>query len=765
MKAPRTGSTILVVAGLTMLMLAAAAIGHLFVLDRARAMAQARNHHALLSRLFEDNAVREVDAASQALASLAQMLAWTAVRPDEAASAQLTRILTAHRGVRELAIIDLDGRILASSQGGSGRRVDTAPLRPLPAEGRDALGPWTPGRFVGDAPVPDLPGVGHLPVLRTALVGGEPVLLVATLDPDSLALAMRLALGEHGTVAALLSLEGQVLAHTGAVEPGSLRGDRAPVRAAAAQAPGAGFIGEGLEGDEKVGAWRAAAAWPMTVVVETPMADITATWWQHMRSHAVVAMLALALMAAALGSAWRMLRVRERARQRRDFDHGRLRQRERELHGLVGHLQTLLFRTDDMGRVGYLNAHWGALLGDRAADLRGQPLASAFADGDRAALAQLFEHPAAGRVRTVRATLADVSGQPRRYDLSVVPMLESDGVVGFAGCAVEVTGQEQEQERLQDELAFHAKLIELSPLPVSLLDDRSHYVQVNRAWEAFTGRSRAEWLGRAAGEPLVGAEAERHSMADQRLRLEGGTTRYESPYTLPDGSQRTLIVSKARLPGDGARSPLILCMVTDVSEVRAAEAAALQARDRADEARQAMVDLTDELDALLDPGATGAARGDRDRMIDLACLVRLHLDSGSATAGTDLAALVRGMKLESPLDALDLVVQLPSGEVRVPAPEPALRRILRRLFAAIQPRGQGLLVLDLRRSTDGAVGLSLGTGENAASRGSSDPPPRNPGLASAHRLARAVGAVVLEERMADGGLRILLQWPAVSAAR
>lgn len=769
MRMPRSGSAAVLVAGVVVLLLAGAAIGQLFLLDRARALAQTRAHQVLLTRLFEDRAARELDSAAQALATLAQLLVSPGAAPSERVSAALAQTLEAHRGLRELAVIDLQGRLLASSRGGGGRAVDIARFRPLPGDGRDVLGAWTPGRFLGDEPAPGAPGVGHLPLLRTAVVGGQTVLLVATLNADSLSLAMRLALGDGDATGALLSLDGQVLAHSGTVEAGVMRRDRAPMRAASSPAPSAAFEGEGLEGDDRLGVWRTASAWPLVVVVETPLSNVLADWGRHVRGHALVAALALLLMALSLGSAWRVLRSRERARHRRDQAQSVLLQRGQELHGLVGHLQTLLFRTDDGGRVSFLNAHWQALLGDRAAALAGQPLSSAFVDSDRPAVASLFAEPAAGRARSARVTLLDPGGQPRRHDLTVVPMLGADGLLGFAGCAVEVTGQELEQARLQAELAFHARLIELSPLPLSLLDDRGRYMQVNRAWEAFTGRSRADTLGQPAGAQLVGQEAERHALEDQRLRSEGGVACYESPYTRPDGSRRTLLVTKARLPEEGARPPLILCLVTDITALRAAEAATLRARGDADQMREVMAGLAGEVEALLAAGPTGpAAPAGSDaieRLQDLACLIRLQLAERQPLPATDLVGLMRSVLGELELRAGDAFIQLPPGPLEVTAPEAVLRRVLARVLRALRHGGHGPLVVDVRRDASGAVALSLGTGFPAAPDGDAATTPLDDGLATARRLALSFGATLLHESLGDGGVRVRLEWQRAHAAK
>ena len=54
-------------------------------------------------------------------------------------------------------------------------------------------------------------------------------------------------------------------------------------------------------------------------------------------------------------------------------------------------------------------------------------------------------------------------------------------VVGFAGSAVDVTARIKAQDQLQAQLAFTELLLEVMPLPLSILDAQGRYVSVNQA--------------------------------------------------------------------------------------------------------------------------------------------------------------------------------------------------------------------------------------------------------------------------------------------
>lgn len=762
MKRVRAGSSIVLGAGAAVLALAAVAFGQVFVLDRARALEQQQGRHALLARVFEEQASREADAAAQLLGALSQLVSVPGADDPAQLSARLEQGLSTHRSLRELALLDLNGRILAGSRAGRGATVELARLGPLPPEDRAAMGQWVAGRYLGDGPVSAAPSVGFVPVMRRVVYADEPALLVATLHPEAFAVAMRVALADAGGTSALLSLQGQVLAHSAGVLPGTMRSDRAPLAGAAGPTSGAVYQGAGLEDGTRLGAWRSSTAWPLVVVVESSRDAVLAAWWRHVRAHVVVAAAALVLMALCLALAWRALRLRERLRRHRDRIRGARLRRERELAGLVGHLQTLLFRTDRDGRLGFVNPRWARLLGPAADALPGQPLAAAFADADRAAVGGLFAEPMAGVPRSVRAWLVDRGGQRRRFELMVVPLIDATGINGFAGSAVEVTTHEVERARLQADIAFHARLIELSPLPVSLLDDRGCYVQVNRAWEAFTGRRRESILGQPAAGQLPGHEAERHAEEDMRLRAAGGTVSYESPYTRPDGSRRDLVISKARLADEGVRAPLILCLVTDVTELRAAERATQRARVEAERTQVALAALAAEMAQALEVAVAGgpeAAGPVRARLEELAVLAELQGRDMAETARVDLAALASDIFRSSAPGAAQTVLQLPPGPLPVPGPAPAVRRLLQQLWALAGHGARGPVVVDGRVGSDGAVSLSLGIPPATSARG------EDGAIAMPTRLSAALGVAVMREGLAEGGERVRLEWPAVSAAR
>jgi PAS domain S-box-containing protein len=171
--------------------------------------------------------------------------------------------------------------------------------------------------------------------------------------------------------------------------------------------------------------------------------------------------------------------------------------------------------------------------------------------------------------------------------VAVVPLVEDEHIVGFAGSAADVTDRVVAQQKLQTQLKVSALMLEISPLPLSMLDTLGRYVSVNQAWEEFTGRRRADVIGQSAGSYLSAEEAALHRERDRELLRSGGRIAYEASVTHRDGSRRDVMLIKVAVPGDDGTPAGILVVLMDVSEFRAAERATRDARDAAEEASRA----------------------------------------------------------------------------------------------------------------------------------------------------------------------------------
>jgi PAS domain S-box-containing protein len=571
------------VAGIVLALTVMAVLGFEIRAERQRQVDDYIERHALFARVLEDHVARSVDGTLLALNGVAAALVATGAEP--LAAAAFATELASLPQLRALAVLDAQGRVLASSAPRElGLRIDLARLGPLPAEGGERLGSYLAARSVGDLAVggaPILPaGVGSLPLLRTtAGRDGRALLLVALLHADGWAGHMRLVLNDAQTLGVLLSYDGQVLAATDhrVAEPGRPVADATRWRERLAAHDHDGFAGAGLAGADQLVAYRAARRLPLVLVVERGRESVLAERRGEeaalLTGGAVVAL--FVLLASAVAA--RSLRGREAAREQ-------VARSERELSLIVGSVHELLFRTDTQGALTFVNARWNG-----AADPIGRTLASLALPDDAEALRRLFADDGGSAPRAVQARLRDAAGTPggRRYDISVTPLRERGRLAGFAGSAIDITDRWVAQQQLQAQLDFNELLLSIVPIPIAMLDAGGRYMTVNRAWEQFTGRRRGDVIGRAAREFQTPEDALRHGEIDRELLALGGSRRYEAGFLRADGTRADLLVSKVAVPGEGGRAHGILSAFMDVSEMRHAERATLEARDAAEEASRA----------------------------------------------------------------------------------------------------------------------------------------------------------------------------------
>lgn len=558
--------------------------------DRAELL---RTQHArleLLVRVLEDHATRSIEAVSLATATMAELVERGALPEDPTIAAAMRQTLVNLPYLRGLAWVDAAGRVVASSDAAdTGLRLPLEILGPLPPAGRDAIGSFVAGRRLQDVAVgvermPAPAGLGFLPLTRSLAhpVRG-PLVLVALINPDAFANFQEVTLNDPQAAAALTTFVGVALAATrsAGVSAGQDLSSRPPFRDFLPRIEHRGWTGVGLRPDAQIAAFRVLRSRPLVVMAEIGTAPVLQAWWRQMAGLLGAGALAVFVIAASTALAARSLGREERARAERDEAQSAVALREHELSVIFRSVQELLFRVDKQGQLSFLNLRRDPLTGRPTDDLIGLPLHGLVSADTSAGVQGLFAAGPEVGARRTQARLEDAVGPGRWFDVAVVPLLENGLITGFAGSAVDITEVRAAQAALQSQLAFTESLIEGNPLPISVLDIQGRYLRVNRAWEAFTGRPRAEVIGAIASASLPPQEAALHDARDRELVAAGTELRYEAQRQLPDGSVRDLLLSKS-LVRDGQGRPIgIVVTFMDISDVREAERATRDARDAA----------------------------------------------------------------------------------------------------------------------------------------------------------------------------------------
>jgi PAS domain S-box-containing protein len=797
-------------------------VGMLGLMTHQRSLdeASALDRSDLLARVMADNANRNVEAAALAAATLGEFVA-SGLAPDGSeVRTALEQTLVNLPFLRGIALLDARGQVLASEdEGAHGLALDLAPLGPLPPAGQESLGPLVAARGIADlarsAEIPPASGttrrqsaaavpagVQFLPLLRAVALpgGGQPIFVVVQLNPQAFAafqetlLAEAAAPGsvrgmnEAASAAALLSYEGRLIAATQALSlpPGTLIDQLPPHTRFLPALEHGRWEGPGLRGPNQLAVFRVSASRPLLVVVETDRDAVWAAAGARERS-LVAAALAASLLLAGLAWLWhRYAQARLTAQKFIDEAQEEVARSERALSITVKSVQELIFRCDPQGRLSFVNDRWQALTGQPAASATGCRLAERAPPAHQAALEELF-HPDGTGLRRVQAPLLAHDGSEHQFEIAVLPLEQDGAVAGFAGSAVDVTRLVQAQRALQAQLAFMRQLMDVSPLPVSVVGLDRRYLLVNKAWEAFTGRPRKQVIGTQVGAHLSLAEQAVHEAKDQVLLAHGQAVRYEAIARHHDGSLRDVQVDKLLLPGPDGDLAGILAVMVDVTEFRNAERATRDARDAAESASRTksefianmshelrtplqaitgfseiglirMSAATDHLDGLGEMFSQIHGAGQRmlalvNDLLDLA-----KVEGATESFGpipTDLRPLARAVAQE--LEALmlrrrlQLALRLPCEPLVACVDSGRLQQVLRNLLAnAIKfaPEGSEILLELAIRPTSGSLigadgsNVALGNSGIGGESGHSDP-------ASAAGDSRITAAAVLT--VADTG--------------
>ncbi len=587
----RKASNTALLGGLVLAAGVLAATGWISFNDRAKAIASDTEKAELLARVLEDQTTRTVESGVFILATMADTLQ----APGNDASRTgtfLREALTGTPFLRTVVLSDEAGLIIASSSPQeAGVRIDLRKLGVQPQQGRTVLGPWIAGRGVNslraDGPQTAAPaGLGFIPLMRKfAAADGKSLLLIGLLNPDSLANQQQLAVGRVGFDSAVTSYDGRILATSQSTALHGATANDLPVFRTYLPAHEHGsYSGHGLGGTNQIVAFRLSRTQPLAILVEEPLNAAVDRWWAESRGYAALGCAASALMVLLTLIAWRSLRAREAAGYASKQAQVRIAHSERELAVLMRSVQEVIFRTNTAGRITFVNARLATLVGGGESAAIGRLLPDLVEPDSREAVKALFAHGETGGVRNCQAMIQLDGGRQLLFDLALVPLLEDGGVIGFAGSAVDVTARWVAQQNLQSEVEFRGLMLEMNPLPISMVDMQGQLVLVNRAWEEYKGRERGKVIGLRLQDFLPSEEAAVHHAADEQLKQQGGKVMFETRVLYAGKTWRDTRITKAVVTNSSGQATGILSTLMDVSDFREAERLTREAHEAAEEA-------------------------------------------------------------------------------------------------------------------------------------------------------------------------------------
>jgi PAS domain S-box-containing protein len=548
----------------------------------------------MLARVIEDHANRTFDTVDLTLATLAEALTPDATRADPAGAGRA--LAQAQRGMpflRSLSVVNAAGEVLASSDTRNVGATVAARKLPLPVETAvDRLGSLVLGRDLADAAAPPV-GSSHSFVPLVRRVGppaADALYLVAALNPDFFANAYELTLADRDRAAALLGIDGTLLAATGNIQlaPGSSAARHAFFTRFLPARESGSYVGPGLDGAPVLTAFRTLRKRALAVIVECDHARVDAEFRRIAGWLVGACTIALLLIGVMVALGWRSLGSHAAVQLALQATRDRVATSERDLRTLVESVQELIFRTDPEGRITFVNARWTQITGRLESSAIGRRLSELCVPTGQPEVDALFgPQPGGYGPGTLTVQIVDARGAARTLEVSVAAVHGRDGAVeGFAGFAIDVTERQRARAELESQLAFTAGLLEVSPTPLFVKDREGRFVTVNHAWLDLMGLSADAVIGRDSIE-LFGADVQTHAQSDRALLTTEQRVRYENRLTRPDGEARDTVVTKVRFTQADGRPAGIVGSIIDVTEFREAERHTREAQAAAERANRA----------------------------------------------------------------------------------------------------------------------------------------------------------------------------------
>lgn len=243
--------------------------------------------------------------------------------------------------------------------------------------------------------------------------------------------------------------------------------------------------------------------------------------------------------------------------------------------------------TDAEGRVEFINPVAERMIGWSAADAAGRPLEEVLRIVDVQTAARV-PNPAVEAIRTRAAiqlkehVLFRADGDERQYVAdSASPIIDEAGkVVGAVLVLADVTEEHEARETLRRERDFAEGLIQAAPVMVLVVDTQCRIIRCNPFLERVTGYRQEELLGKECPATLLPHEDRPlcRQMCEE-IRSSGKLTITSSTGTIAtkDGDRREVERSHRALKDEHGNVTSLLCVGHDVTELKRAQRAALEA--------------------------------------------------------------------------------------------------------------------------------------------------------------------------------------------
>ncbi|MEZ4669693.1 MAG: PAS domain S-box protein [Anaerolineae bacterium] len=244
---------------------------------------------------------------------------------------------------------------------------------------------------------------------------------------------------------------------------------------------------------------------------------------------------------------------------------------ELRLHTIVEAAPIIVFSLDTQARITFISGRTEAILGYPAKEMLGQEVSALFPMLSR-------DNKGIKRVISGEHITSDIELDGRWLSVSISPKRENGSITGVIGVAQDVTMRKQAELAMLNERNLLRTLIDNIPDYIFIKDREGRFIESNHSHAAGANLIREQIIGKTAFEVFDADLAKQFHDDDQQVLSTGtGITNQERITTAADGTKRWVLTTKVPLFDSKSQVTGLVGISRDVTELRKAEEAKLEA--------------------------------------------------------------------------------------------------------------------------------------------------------------------------------------------
>jgi PAS domain S-box-containing protein len=199
-----------------------------------------------------------------------------------------------------------------------------------------------------------------------------------------------------------------------------------------------------------------------------------------------------------------------------------LKQSEEKYRDLVENINDVMYSTDKSGIITYINPVIESVIGYRPSEIIGKSFTEFIYEEDLPRIIKQFQKVISGHIEPSEYRLLTKSGEIRWVRSSSRPIVMGEDMIGLQGVLTDITERKRAEEALWKSEERFQQIVQLLPLPISIIDLGGRYSYVNKEFTEVFGYTLEDiptgkdWFHKAYPDP----EYRRRVISAWKLDLE-----------------------------------------------------------------------------------------------------------------------------------------------------------------------------------------------------------------------------------------------------